>query len=62
MKLDMINRAKKLDDLRVPPNNKLEKLSGDLRGHYSIRINEQYRIVFKWTEQGIAEVKITDYH
>lgn len=62
MKLDMIHRAQKIDDLRVPPNNKLEKMSGDLIGKYSIRINDQYRIIFKWTEQGVSEVKITDYH
>lgn len=62
MKLDMINRAQKLDDLRIPPNNKLEKLRGDLGGKYSIRINDQYRIIFNWTEQGVAEVQITDYH
>ena len=61
-KLDMLNRAQKLDDLRIPPNNKLEKLSGDLNGKYSIRINDQYRIIFKWAEQGVAEVKIIDYH
>jgi proteic killer suppression protein len=62
MKLDMIHRAHKIDDLKIPPNNKLEKLSGDLMGKYSIRINDQYRIVFEWTEKGVSEVKIIDYH
>ena len=62
MKLDMVNRAVKLDDLKIPPNNKLEKLGGDLAGKYSIRINDQYRIIFKWEEKGTAEVKIADYH
>jgi proteic killer suppression protein len=62
MKLDMVNRAVKLDDLRVPPNNKLEKLMGDLSGKHSIRINDRYRIVFTWEEKGAAQVKIVDYH
>jgi proteic killer suppression protein len=61
-KLDMLNRAKTLDDLKVPPNNRLEKLAGDLLGKYSIRINDQYRITFKWDAVGITEVQITDYH
>jgi toxin HigB-1 len=61
-KLDMINRAVRLDDLKVPPNNKLEKLERDLAGKYSIRINDQYRIIFKWEEKGAAAVKIADYH
>jgi toxin HigB-1 len=63
-KLDMLNRAYRLDDLKVPPNNKLEKLEGDLSGKYSIRINGQYRITFKWDpdRRGTLEVKITDYH
>lgn len=58
----MLNRAKTLDDLKVPPNNRLEKLAGDLLGKYSIRINDQYRITFKWDAAGITEVQITDYH
>lgn len=63
-KLDMINRAHRLDDLKVPPNNKLEKLERDLTGKHSIRINDQYRIIFKWDPErhSASEVKITDYH
>lgn len=63
-KLDMLNRAYRLDDLKIPPNNRLEKLQGDLAGNYSIRINDQYRIIFKWNEnsRSILEVKIIDYH
>ena len=61
-KLDMINRAKTLEDLKVPPNNKLEKLARDLAGKHSIRINDQYRIIFKWEDLGVTGVKIIDYH
>lgn len=61
-KLDMIAYAEKLDDLRVPPNNRLEKLKGDLDGFFSIRINDQWRIIFRWTEHGPEDVKICDYH
>ena len=62
MKLDMINRAIKLDDLKTPPNNNLEKLKGNLAGKYSIRINGQYRIIFEWSAQNASQVKIVDYH
>ena len=64
MKLDMVNRAHRLDDLKIPPNNKLEKLERDLIGRHSIRINDQYRIIFKWDsdKHAATEVKITDYH
>lgn len=61
-KLDMIEYAKILDDLRSPPNNRLEKLKGNLAEFHSIRINDQWRIVFKWTELGAESVKICDYH
>lgn len=63
-KLDMLNRAYQLDDLKIPPSNKLEKLQGDLFGKYSIRINDQYRIIFKWDAERreVSETKITDYH
>ncbi|MBI3211074.1 MAG: type II toxin-antitoxin system RelE/ParE family toxin [Simkania negevensis] len=63
-KLDMLNRAKKIEDLRIPPSNKLEKLTGDLVGKYSIRINDQWRIIFRWEPDsaGASEVKIVDYH
>jgi toxin HigB-1 len=61
-KLDMIEYAVKLQDLKVPPNNRLEKLSGDLSGLYSIRVNDQWRIVFSWTTKGALNVRIIDYH
>jgi proteic killer suppression protein len=61
-KLDMISYAKTLDDLKAPPNNRLEKLKGDSIGFYSIRINDQWRIVFQWTLNGPGKVKIMDYH
>jgi len=61
-KLIQMNRAGKLSDLAVPPGNRLESLSGNLKGHYSIRINEQWRIVFRWTDAGPLGVRITDYH
>jgi toxin HigB-1 len=61
-KLDMVNAAAILDDLKVPPGNRLEKLAGDLAGFHSIRINDQWRIVFKWKDGGAHEVRITDYH
>lgn len=61
-KLDQLNQAAKLDDLRVPPRNKLEALKGDRRGQHSIRINDQYRICFVWTDSGPEQVEIADYH
>jgi proteic killer suppression protein len=61
-KLDMIAYAKVLDDLKAPPSNRLEKLKGNLAGFYSIRINDQWRIVFQWTLHGPDKVKIIDYH
>jgi proteic killer suppression protein len=61
-KLDYINAAASLEDLRVPPGNMLEALSGDLRGKYSIRINRQYRIVFAFEKGDAYEVLIVDYH
>lgn len=61
-KLIMIDNAEKLDDLRIPPANRLEALKGDRQGQYSIRINEQYRICFSFTENGIEQVEIVDYH
>jgi proteic killer suppression protein len=61
-KLDMIAYAKVLDDLKAPPNNKLEKLKGDLDGFHSIRINDQWRIIFHWMVNGPSKVKIIDYH
>jgi proteic killer suppression protein len=61
-KLDYINSAICLDDLKVPPANHLEKLNGDLEGFYSIRINKQYRVIFRFEEQDAFDVKIVDYH
>ena len=61
-KLDMLNRAHTLDDLRIPPANRLEALKGDLRGFHSIRINDQWRIVFRWRDGNAEAVRITDYH
>ena len=61
-KLRQLNAADNINDLRIPPGNKLEKLAGNRVGRYSIRINDQYRICFAWTKQGPADVEITDYH
>ena len=61
-KLDMINAALSVDDLRSPPGNRLEALRGDLRGFYSIRINEQWRIIFRWSDGAAEDVEIVDYH
>lgn len=61
-KLDMMNAAHELQDLRVPPGNRLEALKGELRGKHSIRINEQWRIVFRWKNGDAHEVAIDDYH
>ena len=58
----MINNSVDINDLRIPPANRLEKLSGDLKDHYSIRINDQWRIVFKWSEGHAFQVQIVDYH
>ena len=61
-KLVMLDAAEALDDLRVPPGNRLEKLAGDRTGQYSIRINDQWRICFEWSEGDAYEVEIVDYH
>ena len=61
-KLRMIDRSKTLIDLKVPPANRLEKLSGQRKGQYSIRINDQWRVCFKWIDNNALEVEITDYH
>ncbi len=61
-RLDQLDSAERLDDLRVPPGNRLESLSGDRQGQQSIRINDQYRICFVWTDGGPAEVELVDYH
>jgi toxin HigB-1 len=61
-KLRQLNAADNINDLRIPPGNRLEKLAGNRAGQHSIRINDQYRICFVWTKQGPADVEITDYH
>ncbi len=61
-KLRMLNRAQSLDDLRIPPNNRLEPLRGDREGQYSIRINQQWRICFEWHDGDAFAVEIVDYH
>ena len=62
VKLEILDAAETLDDLRVPPSNRLEKLSGDRSTQYSIRINEQWRICFVWRHGDAYEVEIVDYH
>jgi proteic killer suppression protein len=61
-KLRMLNNSQDLKDLRIPPSNRLEKLAGNLNGFYSIRINKQWRIIFKWDNGNASEVEIIDYH
>jgi proteic killer suppression protein len=61
-KLDQLDSVQQLEELRVPPGNHLEKLSGNRKTEYSIRINEQYRICFMWGESGPFNVEVTDYH
>lgn len=61
-KLRMLNNSQNLADLRIPPANRLEKLSGNLKNYYSIRINKQWRIIFKWNNGNALDVKIIDYH
>lgn len=61
-KLRQLQIAERLDDLRVPPGNRLEALTGDRTGQYSIRINDQFRICFRWSSEGVEDVEIVDYH
>ena len=61
-KLRMLNNSQNIMDLKVPPSNKLEKLKGDKKNLYSIRINDQWRIIFKWSKGNAEAVEITDYH
>ncbi len=61
-KLRMLNNSHTMSDLMIPPSNRLEKLSGKLKDHYSIRINDQWRIVFKWDNGNAGDVEICDYH
>jgi proteic killer suppression protein len=62
IRLAMLNRSGKLDDLKVPPSNHLEKLHGDREGQFSIRINDKYRVCFRWQENNAYDVEIVDYH
>ncbi len=61
-KLDMLNRAHTLEDVRIPPANRLEALKGDLQGFYSLRVNDRWRLVFRWHAGNAEEVRIVDYH
>lgn len=61
-KLAMLDAATRLEDLRMPPGNKLEALTGDRSGYHSIRVNDQWRLVFKWEADGPHEVEFVDYH
>jgi proteic killer suppression protein len=61
-KLDMLHTARYLRDLQAPPANRLEALKGDRKGQHSIRVDDQWRLCFVWTEQGPAEIEIVDYH
>ena len=61
-KLELINAARDVEDLRVPPGNRLERLVGDRRGQHSIRVNSQWRICFDWAEGGAENVELVDYH
>ena len=61
-KLELIHAAKVVEDLRIPPGNRLERLVGDRKGQHSIRVNAQWRICFVWTEGGAEDVELVDYH
>jgi proteic killer suppression protein len=61
-KLDQVNAAHELSDLRSPPGNRLEPLKGSLAGFHSIRVNDQYRVIFKWAGHGADKVQVLDYH
>ncbi|MCB0211647.1 MAG: type II toxin-antitoxin system RelE/ParE family toxin [Anaerolineae bacterium] len=62
LKLDILNAAHRLIDLRSPPSNRLEAVKGDLAGFYSIRVNQQWRIIFRWVDNGVVDVALVDYH
>ncbi len=61
-KLELVNAAKDVEDLRIPPGNRLERLVGDRRGQHSIRVNVQWRLCFIWREGGAEDVELVDYH
>jgi toxin HigB-1 len=60
--MDALNAAAKLDDLKAPPGNRLEALKGNLQGFHSIRVNDQWRLVFRWAEGKVEDIRLTDYH
>ena len=62
LKLDQLDSAESLEDLRIPPGNRLERLTGNRQGFHSIRINNQYRVCFRWIDGEASEVEIVDYH
>jgi len=61
-KLEQLDSVERLEDLRIPPGNRLEALKGDREGQHSIRINEQYRVCFEWSDSGPEAVEVVDYH
>jgi proteic killer suppression protein len=61
-KLDQLDAVTRLDDLRVPPGNRLHALSGDLAGHHAVRVNDQYRVIFRFEGHDVHDVRCTDYH
>ena len=61
-KLNMIEAARRLEDLKIPPGNRLHRLEQDRAGQHAIRVNDQFRICFRWTDEGVEDVEITDYH
>lgn len=61
-KLRMLNNSQNIGDLQIPPSNRLEKLKGSLKDFYSIRVNDQWRIIFRWKKSNASEVEIVDYH
>ncbi|WP_232679913.1 type II toxin-antitoxin system RelE/ParE family toxin [Nocardioides sp. R-C-SC26] len=61
-KLELLHAATTIEDLRVPPGNRLEQLRGDRRGQHSIRVNDQWRLCFQWSDGGVSAVELVDYH
>jgi proteic killer suppression protein len=61
-KLEQLDSVEQLEELRVPPGNRLEALAGDRKGQFSVRVNERFRICFRWTDEGPVDVEIVDYH
>ena len=57
-----LHNAQRINDMRIPPSNRLERLSGDLAGHWSVRVNQQWRIVFRWEDGNAVDARIADYH